>query len=153
MVSAMSTRFEGKLEPANGGGAYVALPPAVVAALGGGTRVRVRGTLNGVDFRSNTMPTGGGAALGVHRATRDAAGAAFGELVAIEVEPDDDPRTIPVPPELAAALAEDAAARARFDRLAPSHRREYATWVAEAKREETRARRVEQTLARLREGA
>lgn len=150
----MGTRFEGTLESVRGGGAYVALPPGVLAALGGGARVRVKGTLNGVDFRSNTMPMGGGAAcLGVHKATREAAGAGFGEVVAIEVERDDAPRPIEVPPALAAALDGETGLRASFEKLSPSRRRELATWVAEAKRDDTRARRVAQTLDRLREGA
>lgn len=47
-----------------------------------------------------------------------------------------------VPPELAAALAESPQAKALFDRMPPSHRREYADHVAEGKRADTRARRA-----------
>ena len=54
-----------------------------------------------------------------------------------------------LPAELAAALARDADARARFEALPPSHRDEYVRWVAEAKREETRARRSAETVRRL----
>lgn len=144
-------RFEGVLEQARGGGALVQLPADIVAALGG-TRVRVRGMLNGVDFRSSTMPTGGGrACLGVHKATRQAAGADLGQIVQVEIEVDDAPRQIDVPPELASALATAPELWATFDRLAFTHRREYAEWVAGAKRPDTRARRVAQTLDRLRE--
>jgi uncharacterized protein YdeI (YjbR/CyaY-like superfamily) len=59
-----------------------------------------------------------------------------------------------VPEDLAAALAlkKNAKARATFEALSPSHRREYVAWIAEAKRAETRARRVEQTIAWLAEG-
>ena len=57
-----------------------------------------------------------------------------------------------VPPELAAALATATRARAAFDALSPSHRREYCEWIAEAKREETKARRVAKALTQLREG-
>ena len=58
-----------------------------------------------------------------------------------------------LPEELVRALAGDAEAAAAFEKLPPSHQREYSTWIAEAKREETRARRVEKALAMLREGA
>ena len=58
-----------------------------------------------------------------------------------------------LPTALADALTRDPAAAAAFEKLPPSHRREYVDWIAEAKREETRARRVEQALAMLREGA
>jgi uncharacterized protein YdeI (YjbR/CyaY-like superfamily) len=72
--------------------------------------------------------------------------------VEVTVELDTAPREVVVPEALAAALASDAAARAAFDGLAFTHRKEYARWIAEAKREETRARRVEQALERLRAG-
>jgi len=143
--------FTGILEPTDQGGALVPLPPEVVEALGG-TRVRVMGTFAGLEFASSTMPTGGGkAALGVHKATHEEARVHFGEKVEIVLERDDRERPIEVPPALATALDADPEARQRFERLAPTHRREYARWVAEAKREETVRRRVEETLKRLRD--
>ncbi|MGL4314605.1 MAG: YdeI/OmpD-associated family protein [Sphingomonas sp.] len=57
-----------------------------------------------------------------------------------------------VPPALAAALAADALAMATWTGFPPSCRREYAEWIAEAKRDETRARRIAETIAWLREG-
>ena len=62
------------------------------------------------------------------------------------------PRPIVVPPALAKALKGDAKANAFWASLAPSHRREYATWVAEAKRDETRERRLVATMTALRTG-
>jgi uncharacterized protein YdeI (YjbR/CyaY-like superfamily) len=55
-------------------------------------------------------------------------------------------------PDLARALDRDEAARSAFDRLPPSHRREYVEWIVEAKRPETRERRVAQALEWLAEG-
>ncbi len=145
----MPVTFTGVLEPARQGGAVVTLPPHVIAALGG-TRVRVRGTFAGLEFASSTMPTGaGGAVLGVHKATRERAGVDFGAQVEIVVARDDRARRVEVPPALERALQADPEARQAFERLAPTHQREYARWVAEAKREETVQRRVERTLARL----
>jgi uncharacterized protein YdeI (YjbR/CyaY-like superfamily) len=57
-----------------------------------------------------------------------------------------------VPDDLAHALAQDATASAAWERLAPSHKKQCLYWIAEAKRAETRARRVAETVARLREG-
>lgn len=59
---------------------------------------------------------------------------------------------IVVPDDLAAALAKNEAARMTFERFSPSHRREYVEWVTEAKRPETRARRVATTVEWLAEG-
>lgn len=59
---------------------------------------------------------------------------------------------LPVPPELAAALAEAPHAKATFDGFSPSNRRDYCEWIGEAKRPETRAARVAQALEWLFEG-
>lgn len=59
---------------------------------------------------------------------------------------------VEVPPIFSAALRRDAKAKAAFDAFSPSHRREYCEWIAEAKREDTRERRVAQALEWLREG-
>jgi uncharacterized protein YdeI (YjbR/CyaY-like superfamily) len=97
------------------------------------------------------MSMGGGrVCLGVHKATREEAGVAPGDGVTLVVERAERPE-VEVPGELNEALAQDADAAAAFERLAYTHRREYAQWVAEAKRPETRTRRVQETLERLRE--
>lgn len=57
-----------------------------------------------------------------------------------------------VPAELAAALGKNRKARATFEAFAPSHRREYVEWIAEAKRDETKAKRVTQAIEWLAEG-
>lgn len=59
---------------------------------------------------------------------------------------------VDVPDELAAALKRNAKARATFEAFSPSHRREYVEWITEAKREHTRARRIEQAVAWMAEG-
>jgi hypothetical protein len=148
----MGQRFEGRLEEVERGGAVVELPAEVVELLGAKGRVPVRGTLNGVSFESTVLTMGGRRLLGVHKATREAAGASPGQPVAVELEPSDAPRVVEVPPALDQALAGDADARAAFERLSYTHRKEYARWIAEAKREETRGRRLERALAMLRDG-
>ncbi|HWC56578.1 MAG TPA: YdeI/OmpD-associated family protein [Sphingomicrobium sp.] len=55
-------------------------------------------------------------------------------------------------PALSAALEEAPRAKAAFYNFAPSHRREYLDWVAEAKRDETRQKRIETTIEWLSEG-
>ena len=68
------------------------------------------------------------------------------------LETDDQPRTVGPPPALAAALAADPEARAAFDGLSFTHQREYSEWVAGARSEATRRRRVEQAVQMLRDG-
>jgi uncharacterized protein YdeI (YjbR/CyaY-like superfamily) len=64
----------------------------------------------------------------------------------------DPERALPVPPALAAALRRNAAAKRHFDAFSYSQRKEYTTWIDEAKREETRAQRVTQAVEWLAEG-
>ncbi len=116
----------------------------------GGKRAPVRGTINGLAFRTTVIAMGGGSWLGFRQDQQRAAGVTWGDTVHIEVERDDEPREVEVPEDLAAALAADPEAKARFDALSFTHRRERAGFVAEAKRPETRARRIEETLQVLR---
>ena len=116
----------------------------------GVARPAVRGTVNGTPIRSRLSVYGGVTYLGLRREIREAAGIEVGDVVDVVLELDDEPREVTVPPELDAALIDDA--RATFDALSFTHRREYAEWVAEAKRAETRARRAERAVEMLREG-
>jgi len=126
--------------------------PLDVRALWGEARPPVRGTVNGVPFRSRLAVYGGETMLGLTNAFRASAGIAEGDEVEVVIERDDAPREVEVPPALQAALDGDAVARAAYERLSFTHRREYANWIAEAKQEKTRSRRTERVLEMLREG-
>ena len=145
-----SLRFRAVIEAARGGGAVVLVPDEVAAALGGMKQMRVTGTVGATAFRSSTMPYRGALYMGVHKATREAAGAVIGDEIEVALVRDDSPRVLELPPELEAALAAEPGLRARFEALSFSRRRELAEPVREAKRPETRARRLEAALQRLR---
>jgi len=143
-------RFEATIEAAGGGGHVVEIPFDVEAAFGA-KRPPVRGTVNGAPFRSTVAVYGGRPLLGLNRELREAAGGVGpGDTVTVELERDDEPRTVELPDDLSAALDDEL--RAFFDALSYTHRREYVRWIEEAKREETRGRRVEKALELLREG-
>ena len=61
-------------------------------------------------------------------------------------------KPLPMPSDLAKALGRNRKARATFDAFPPSHRREYIEWITEAKREDTRARRVDQAVEWMADG-
>ena len=84
---------------------------------------------------------GGENLIGLNKAVREAVGVAAGDTVAVEITVDGAERSVEVPDDLAAALA-DAGATEAFAALAPSHRKEYVRWVTEAKKAETRASRI-----------
>jgi uncharacterized protein YdeI (YjbR/CyaY-like superfamily) len=99
------------------------------------------------------MPTGdGGHVLGVTKALLAEAGIAQGDTVSVELARDDEPRTIEPPADLAAALAAAPEARSMFAGLSYTHRREYVRWIEEARRAETRTRRVGKAVELLRDG-
>ncbi len=145
-------RFETRVEPHGKTATFFHVPPEVMEALGPKKRVPVRVTVNGYTYRSTVAPMGGEFLLPLNRQNRAAAGVAAGEVVQVTIERDEEPRVVEVPEDLAAALATDEAAGEAFAGLSYSHQREYAEWIGEAKRAETRARRVTLALERLRAG-
>jgi hypothetical protein len=146
-------RFRVRLQDAGGGGAAFGLPARAAAALGERKRPPVTVTIRDHTFRTTVAVYGGQPMIGVNKQHRAAARVAVGDSFDVVVALDEEPRVIEVPADLADALADDAAARAAFDRLSYTHRREYVEWIAEAKRRATRARRVAETVERVRTGA
>jgi hypothetical protein len=147
-----SLRFTTTLQ-ARGPAAAVVLDEEQVAAIGeGARRFPVAATIGDYTWRTTVTRMRGEFLLGLNKEVRAGAGAEAGDTVEILVELDTAPREVDVPEALARALDGDPEARRAYDGMAYTHRKEYARWVAEAKREETRDRRVAQALEMLREG-
>jgi hypothetical protein len=147
-----SIRFTTTLQP-RGPAAAVVLADDQVAEVGeGALAFPVVATINGYTWRGRVSRMRGEHLLGMSREVRQGAGVEAGDTVEVEVVLDTGSREVDVPAELAAALAADAAAAARFDALAYTHRKEFARWVGDAKKVETRARRVEQAIEMLHAG-
>jgi hypothetical protein len=151
-----SARFRAPIQPTPGGGSYVAVPDTARDALGASGRTSVTGTIDGFAIVGQVMPysfpdAGKVVLLGITKATRAAIGKEIGDEVDVELVRDDAPRsaTFEMPAELQAALDADAAAKAAYEQLAPSHRREYAQHVAEAKQATTRERRAAGVVSQL----
>lgn len=146
-------RFTAKLEPVSHGGLFVVVPAKVAAAAELTHGARVRGTVDGAPYRSSLMKYAGVFHLGVHKATALAAGVGAGARVKVTIELDDEPLpTDSVPRDLARALANEKKAAASWKKLAPAVRRGYVKSVLDAKKEDTRARRVTKIVETLREG-
>jgi hypothetical protein len=109
-------------------------------------RVPVRGTINGFPFRSSLMPMGGCHRMAVNQTIRDGARVKAGDTVTVQMERDEEERVVEVPPPLRKALAKSQAARANWARLSYTHQKEIARSIREAKKEETRARRLEKAI-------
>jgi Bacteriocin-protection, YdeI or OmpD-Associated/Domain of unknown function (DUF1905) len=136
-----------------GPAAAVVLDDRQVEEIGeGAKRFPVVATVAGYTWRGSVARMKGEFLLGMNREVREAAGVEAGDEVSVEIALDAAERTVEVPAELAAALAGDGDAAAAFEGLAYTHRKEFARWVAEAKKAETRERRVAKALEMLRAG-
>jgi hypothetical protein len=128
------------------------VPASAVEALGVGKRPPVTVTVNGYSYRNTVAVLGGRYMIGVSAEHRGPAGVTSGEEVDVELELDTAPRVLTVPDDLATALDAEPAARRTFDGLSYSNRSWHTLQVDGAKTPETRARRIERSVAALREG-
>lgn len=130
----------------------IILTDAQVEQLGGGKRAPVTVTVDGRTTRVRLTVMGGRNCIGLSTAARAELGVDLGDTVTATVGLDEATREVVVPPELAQRLARDTEAARVFDGLAFTHRKEYATWVGEAKQSTTRERRAERALEMIRAG-
>lgn len=125
------------------------VPPEIVEQLGKGKRPPVKVTINGYTYRNTVAVMGGQYMVGVANEHRKPAKVENGGTVDVTLELDLEKREVTVPPELAAALATDKAAKAAWDKLSYSHQRQHAEPIAAAKAEDTKARRIAKTMEML----
>jgi hypothetical protein len=149
----MSVRFSAVLTLENKNATGIHVPVEAVEALGGGKRPAVVATVNGYTYRATVMGYDPADPLmpfsSEHRA---ASGLKAGDEIDVELRLDTEPREVAVPEDLAAALAADPVAQAFFDGLSYTTTRVHTLSVDGARTAETRARRVEKSIALLREG-
>lgn len=141
-----------ELLPRGPAAAFVLTDEQVQAVGEGAKRFPVRAIINGHELRLSVARMGGEYLLGLSKANRQAAVVTAGDTVELQLELDAAPREVSTPPALARALAANLPARQAFDGLAYTHRKEFARWIEEAKREETRERRVAKTIEMLHAG-
>ena len=143
-------KFRAVLETNGKTATGIEVPPDVVERLGAGKRPAVRVSFNGYTYRSTVAPMGGRFLLPVSAKVRQASGAEVGDTLDVEVEVDRAPRTVEVPEDLATEFATDSSLQAAWDKLSFTHQREHAEAIADAKKPETRAKRVAKALEMLR---
>jgi Bacteriocin-protection, YdeI or OmpD-Associated/Domain of unknown function (DUF1905) len=148
----MSVRFRTVVQQNGKTALGFEVPPDAVEALGAGKRPPVTVTINGYTYRNTVAVMGGAYMVGVSSEHRGPAGIRGGETVDVELALDSGPREVTVPPELQAALDAEPAARATFDKLSYSNKSWHALQVSGTNNAETRARRIEKSIATLREG-
>lgn len=146
--------FEAILQGAtdNSGGAWVQIPFDMEKTFGTKGQVKVKATFDGQPYQGSIANMGSGPILIVKKDIRSAIGKSVGDKVLVTVEEDQTERKIALPEELAELLQQNTEAKVFYDSLSYTNRKEYAQWVSSAKREETRNKRLTETLYSLKNG-
>ena len=118
----------------------------------GRARPPVKVTIRDHTWRTTPGVYDGVGYIVVNRAVKAATGVDAGDRVRVRMELDTEPRKVRLPADLRAALAREPASKAAFAKLSFTHQREYVEWVEEAKRAETRERRIAATVDRVASG-
>ena len=148
----MPTTFRATIQQNGKTATGIPVPPEVIEALGSGRRPAVRVTLNGYTYRSSVGTMGGVSMLPVSAEIREQTGVAAGDELDVHIEVESEPRTLALPDDFRAALDRDPEARRFFDGLSYSNQRRLVIPIEEAKAAETRQRRIERTVEKLRQG-
>ena len=148
-------KFEGVLTstPRGGGGTLVPIPKGVADQLGLKGMPKIQAVIAGTPYRGSLMPMGDGTyCLGVLKSIQEAAGVGIGDTIEVLIELDTEPRTVQPPSDLAAVLARDKKAAAAWEKLSYTNQKEMAALLTDAKKPETRKRRLASAVEKLKAG-
>jgi hypothetical protein len=144
--------FKGRLTstPRGGGGTLVPVPKVVADKLGLKGMPKIQAVIAGTPYRGSLMPMGDGTyCLGVLKSIQEKAGVGVGDLITVALGLDTEARTVEPPTDLANAMARDQRAAAAWEKLSYTNKKEMARSLEEAKKPETRERRLDAILDRL----
>lgn len=119
--------------------------PFDVEKVFGAKRVPVKVWINGAEYRSTIMRMGGKYMMAVPKVFRNAAGVKAGEIIEITMEKDLEKRTVEIPADFAEALHKETLTDV-FQQMSFTHQKEYVNSINDAKKEETRLRRIEKNI-------
>ena len=122
--------------------------PFDIEAVFGAKRVPVKVSINGAEHRSTVVRMGGEYMMIVPKIFRDAAGIKAGDNIVVTMELDTEPRTVETPADLADALQKADLGNA-WEKMSYTHKKEHVNAIEEAKKPETRVRRIEKAIAMI----
>jgi len=140
--------------PGVGTWTFFVAPFKVAEVFGIKARIKVKGTISGVPFRSSLFPRGDGTHyMVVKKELREKAGISAGDKIHVILDVDREERIIHVPEDFQRALDKNIKARAAFEKSSYTHKKEYVQWIEGAKQEETRKRRIARAISMLTSGS
>ena len=131
-------------------GAYVEIPFDVETVFGG-KRIKVKAFFDGKEYRGSIVRMAGCYLIGLTQALRQEIGKKPGDIVTVEVEKDEEVRTVEMPEDFESALKETSVAIVNFDKLSFTHKKDYVEWIIGAKKAETRKARIQKAALLLME--
>lgn len=144
--------FDGEIL-GNKSGAWVEIPDHIVQHFKIKGQLKVKATFNGEPYRGSIANMGKKShILIVVKAIRQKIEKEVGDIISVSVEKDTEKREVEVPAELQELLKNNPASKSFFDSLSYTNRKEYAQWIASAKKQETKQKRLKETVRRLNAG-
>lgn len=138
---------------AKGGGTFVFFPYDVKKEFGTKGQVKVKASFEGIEYRGSLAPMGMEFhLLGIRKEIRNALKKEIGDIIEVIVELDTEPRIVKVPHDFQIVLDTNKTAKETFEKFAYTHRKEYVRWIEEAKKEETRKKRIIKALDMISNG-
>ena len=145
-------KFKAKIEAGDGGGAYVLFPYDTEKEFATHGKVPVKATFNGVAYTGSLIkyrkPLH---LLGVPKTIREQIGKGPGDTIEVIVWRDEEARTVEVPAQFEKLIKKEGLLSV-FEKLSYTHRKEYCRWITDAKKEETRSRRLAKAIEMLKKG-
>lgn len=129
---------------------FFIIPFKVEEVFGMKNHVKVKGTINGVEFRSSLTPRGdGNHYMVVSKSLQEAAGITRGDLIHVVMEPDMDERMVEIPEVILNVFKENEEAGRTFEKLSYTRRKDFVEFIMDAKKESTREKRIAQMLEEI----
>jgi hypothetical protein len=126
---------------------FIDIPFDTIKLFGKKGRIPVKGTIDGVKFRSSLLPHGNGTHyLIINIPIRNSISKKSGDIVKIVLQHDTEIRTVEVPEAFLNALKYCPDAKNAFNKYPYSHKKEIVDWIMDAKREETKIKRIEKAI-------
>ncbi len=150
MTKLKKYKFKAIIKKGRSGGAFVDVPVDIEKTFGTKGRVKVNAVFdNSISYRGSIAPMHGKHVLGIRKEIRKKLGKDIGDTISVVFEEDTKPRTVEIPDDLAEKLKRNLKILEQFYKLSYTHKKEYVKWINDAKKPETRKRRIQKTLEML----
>ncbi|HEX3006599.1 MAG TPA: YdeI/OmpD-associated family protein [Bacteroidales bacterium] len=129
---------------------FFIIPFNVEEVFGQKNHVKVKGRINGIEFRSSLTPRGdGNHYMVVSKTLQEAAGITRGDVIHVVMEPDTEERLVDIPEVIQNVFKENEEAGKIFEKLSYTRRKDFVDYIMEAKKDATRDKRIFQMLEEI----